>query len=1318
MAQSIELASVPPFDVVGDPTSLRSRWIRWKRSFEYYAVGKGVTNVSQKKCLLLHCAGSGVQDIFETLPQPSQPTDGETEYDKALRMLDAYFVPQANVPFERHIFRQLKQENTETVDQFVARLKAQALNCNFGEAESEQLRDQIIDKCKSTNLRRKLLEKGASLTLKQTQDVARAIETAEIQSKKMEGDFKAEVNAMHSKKGEKSKVQTERRGECYRCGKEGHYGRDKQCPARGKECRKCRKVGHFAKVCKTKTQVADKKQKKDSKFSSNNYKVNELEVTNHEYAFTLNPCDQAPTRSNLVSVQVGGVTIDDMLIDSGATCNVIDKSTWEYLKENKVNCVSKKSERKLYTYGSSEPLNTLGEFRALVLWNNKHIEADFLVIEGVGKSILGCKTSEDLEVLKVGVVCSMSVSDIEERFGKCFVGVGKLDGFQAKLHIDPDVKPVAQHQRRLPFSMREKVESKLKELIELDIIEEVQGPTPWVSPVVVVPKDNGEVRLCVDMRQANKAIVRERHPIPTIEEVLQDFNQSTVFSKLDLKWGFHQIELEENSRKITTFATHKGLFQYKRLMFGISSAPEMYQNIISQVLSGCEGAHNIADDIIIHGKGMEDHDKKLFRVLECIQQRGLTCNKDKCRFRMSHLSFMGYLLSERGIAPIEARIKAVSQARTPESAAEVRSFLGLVNFSARFLPNLATTAEPLRKLTRKGVQFTWGAEQQQAFQNLKRDLENAETLAYFDKSAKTKVVTDASPVGIGAILIQEKDGIDRPVYYASRSLTQVERRYSQTEREALAIVWACERFSVYLLGVHFELMTDHKPLEFIYSTNSKPPARIERWVLRLQPYSFSVKYIPGPSNIADALSRLTQTSQPIGRNEAEEYVRYIAENATPQAVSIQEIEQESGKDKEFAELRKCIISNEWKDCPQVYKAVRYELCTLGQLILRGTRLVVPNNLRKCITELSHEGHQGIVKCKQRLRSKVWWPKIDKDIEERCKKCHECQLVSQPNPPEPIKTTDLPTEPWQDVAADLLGPMPSGENVLVIVDYFSRFYEIEIMKSVTSDKIIDSLEPIFARYGFPLSVKTDNGPQFKSEMFENYLKQNGIEHRKTTPYWPQANGEVERQNRSLLKVMRIAHAKHRDWKQELNKHLLAYRSTPHSTTGLSPAELMFGRKIRTKLPEMYTEKNNYFMVKDRDSEMKQKTKDYADDRRQAKECGIQVGDKVLLQQPRQDKLTTKYESEPYQVAERSGNQLVIKSPEGVEYKRNTAHVRRYHAEESNNQRQADYTQLADFPVEEVLEKPNDDVQEQDSVLSPLRSKRVRQTPKYLDDYILN
>ena len=401
--------------------------------------------------------------------------------------------------------------------------------------------------------------------------------------------------------------------------------------------------------------------------------------------------------SGVVDLCVGGVQLKNVLIDSGATCNIVDRATWESLKQKGVKCQSRKCEKKLFAYGQTKPIEVVGTFESELYCEESGEKCvdEFTVVEGSGKALLGKDTAEKLNVLRVGppsspqaysITSEGNSVDIVKNFADVFSGVGKLKDYQLKLHINKDVKPVAQPVRRLPFGLREKVDQKLDELLKEDIIEEVpSGPTEWVSPLVVVPKPDGDIRICVDMRKANEAIERERHPIPTIEEVLHDLNGSTVFSKLDLKWGFHQVELDADSRRITTFITHRGLFQYKRLMFGITSAPEKYQKIVKDALIGCKGVANIADDLIIHGCGIQEHDQNLLTVLRRLRECGLTLNEKKCQFRLPKLTFFGHDLSSKGISPSEEKV----------------SFLGLVQYCAKFLPDFAQFAEPLRMLTRK-----------------------------------------------------------------------------------------------------------------------------------------------------------------------------------------------------------------------------------------------------------------------------------------------------------------------------------------------------------------------------------------------------------------------------------------------------------------------------------------------------------------------------------------------------------------------------------------------------------------------------------------
>ncbi|KAK3731996.1 hypothetical protein QZH41_005497 [Actinostola sp. cb2023] len=730
------------------------------------------------------------------------------------------------------------------------------------------------------------------------------------------------------------------------------------------------------------------------------------------------------------------------------------------------------------------------------LKKNKGIEIPMIIDSGASVNVLDGQNYKRLERL-----VSLAKSDIRIfpygsthplPFGPVVSTVNAVKNSEVERIISEHKAP----QRRVPFHVREAVDKKLQELEDLDIIESVIGPTPWVSPLVAVPKSNGEVRVCVDMRRVNEAVIRERHPIPTLEETLQSLNGAAVFSKLDLRWGYHQVELHPESRALTTFSTHNGLKRYKRLIFGLSSAPETYQYVMQSTLQGIVGVRNISDDIIVFGKTQEEHDRSLEQTLQRLQDSGLTLNKEKCVFSVSELVFFGFKVSAAGLSPDQKKIDAVKEARAPTNAAEVRSFLGLVNYCARFIPEFATMSEPLRQLTRKYAEWSWGQVEQDSFDKLKASLTSDCVMAHYDPAAETHLRVDASPVGLGAILLQCQDGVSRPVAYASRTLTDVERRYSQTEKEALAVVWGCEKFHLYLYGTEFTLFTDHKPLEVIYSPRAKPPARIERWVLRLQPYRFKI-------------------------------------------------------------------------------------------------------------------------------------------------CHM-----------------------------------EGESLLVCVDACSRCPEVEILRSTTSEVIVSHLRKIFAVHGLPEQVTSDNGSNLVSATMEQYLEANGIKHRKVTPYWPQANAQVERFNRTVEKAIRTAHVEGKNWRMELYIFLLNYRATPHATTGVSPAKILFGREIRTKVPQLPSKETSEVLraALQFDKERKQHMKEYADKKRGLTPSTIQEGDQVLLKLERDNKLTPAFDPDPYTVIERKGASVVLQREEGYTLMRNVSAVKKVYIQENLTESELDFDGL--------------------------------------------
>ncbi|KAL8593283.1 hypothetical protein ACOMHN_009936 [Nucella lapillus] len=606
--------------------------------------------------------------------------------------------------------------------------------------------------------------------------------------------------------------------------------------------------------------------------------------------------------------------------------------------------------------------------------------------------------------------------------------------------------------------------------------------------------------------------------MPTLDDILMRLNQAAVFSKLDLNQGYHQLELYEQSRNITTFSTHMGLRRYKRLNFGVTSAAEIFQNHIAETLADIDNCLNTSDDIMVYGRTQQQHDDTLKKIFDRLKEKSLTLNREKCEFNKNSIEFYGFIFGKNGISPDPRKVNVVHKMPTPTNAKEVRSFLGMTNYVSRFIKDYADLTKPLRDLTRKNAPWSWAEAHQKAFTELNEKITSDKVMKYFNPDLKIEVIVDASPFGLGCVLSQ-RDNNDNihVVAYASRALTDVESRYSQTEREALAVVWACEHFNLYLLGQHFTIVSDHKPLEGIYNkATSRTSARIERWNLRLQPYNFTLRYRPGDNNPADFLSR-----HPVGKADAmtshmakiaDEYVNLMANHSVPKAMTLDEIANATKYDPTLKAVIKSVQTGFWHtptdtyidvSSYQILKTFREELSVQnnGQVLLFGTQLVIPRSLQQCVINIAHEGHQ-------------------------------------------------------EVSIDFCGPFPSGDYLLVVVDAYSRFPEIEILSSTSARATIPKLDSIFARHGVPDIVKSDNGPPFSSHEFKQFANQLGFKHRKVTPLWPQANGGVEKCMQMIKKTIQSAHIEGKPWKQERFHFLRNYRATPHSSTGVSPAEALF------------------------------------------------------------------------------------------------------------------------------------------------------------------
>ena len=838
-----------------------------------------------------------------------------------------------------------------------------------------------------------------------------------------------------------------------------------------------------------------------------------------------------------------------------------------------------------------------------------------------------------------------------------------------KFHIDPSVTPVAAQFKQVPVAYQEKVSKHLQELRESGKIEDV-GPKehcPWISNIVITEKkQKDQIRMNIDAREVNKALKRTKQHIETVQEIRHKLTGATRFSELDLGHGYHQIALDDESRYMSTFQTHEGLHRFKVLFFGASPASDLFHDRIKSAIRGVDGAISIHDNILVWGKTPEEHEANLKALLQRCKERGITIRLSKSNIGKTEVDWFGWTFSESGMSADQKKVRAIVEAGPPQSTDEVKSFLQACQFNARFMVEsekaYAELTEPLRKLTRKNARFVWSRECERSYQNIIAAMTSETALRPFDPALPTKLVTDAAPNGIAASVFQEEEtGVWIPVDHASRSLTPCEQNYSQIEKESLGQAWGMNEHRHYLLGIEFDSYTDHQPLIPIYSGNRRGNARLERHRLRVQGFQYNMKHIPGKNNPCDYPSRHPiplesytekQRESMIIDDDDELCISKLITDDLPDAVTLTMVQIGT---KEDATMQRLITALEKGYLPndntlKEYKMVFNELTYTDQVLLRGDRLVIPDaelfpgtgSLRQMVVDNAHEGHQGIVKCKKLLRAKVWFPGMDAMMEKKVNNCIACQATTYQPTRDPLKPTELPDGPWQYVDMDFWGPLPSGESILVMIDPYSRYPEVEFCHSTSAAAVVPKMDKVFSTHGFPEKSKSDGGPPFNggdTHYFKQYMKWAGVDHRVVTPEDPEANGLAESFMKSIKKVWHCARIEGKNFKQELYKFLRQYRATPHSTTGRSPAEVLFKRTIRTRLPGRFVPEDDP-ELRAQNEQAKAKQKKYKDAKANVRPHNIAVGNEVLLLQ-KATKSKSIYDPRPYQVTEVQGTQITAK-----------------------------------------------------------------------------
>ncbi|XP_037504900.1 uncharacterized protein K02A2.6-like [Rhipicephalus sanguineus] len=591
------------------------------------------------------------------------------------------------------------------------------------------------------------------------------------------------------------------------------------------------------------------------------------------------------------------------------------------------------------------------------------------------------------------------------------------------------------------------------------------------------------------------------------------------------------------------------------------------------ILAGLPQVAVHLDDILVVSETEEEHEHVLTDVFRRLAKAGLRVQANKCEFFKQSLEFLGHRIDQKGVYPAETKVEAIHKAPAPTNKKELQAFLGMINFYNRFLHGRSETAEKLYRLLDKNANWKWDEKHQEAFECLKKSLTSVSLLVHFNESAPLIFSCDASPVGVGAVLAHgDNTRIEQPIAYASRTLTKAERNYAQIDREALAVVFGARHFHQYLAGRKFVIFTDHKPLLGIFRREKQIPEvlspRMLRWSLMLSAYEYQLEYRKTQDHAnADCLSRLPapgchQDAELPGDVLLLEAVEYPP-------VTAGDIAACTAQDIQLSRVTRWIVDG-WPEerVPEEYGAYevrQHELSLHRDCVVWGNRVVVPEALQKRVLVLLHAEHPGVSAMKAIARSHVWWSRMDAQIEEFVRHCTACQENRQSEPRVPTHFWTKPERLWSRIHLDFAGPI-NGVIFLVVVDAFSNWAEVEMMTSARAPVVIERLRKMFATYGLPDLIVSDNGEVFTSEEMQSFLKINGIQSMYTAPYHPSSNGRAE----CMVRELKCALKKQSQGTLacKVSRFLFKQHSTPHSETGKAPAELMLGWNLRSSLARLH------------------------------------------------------------------------------------------------------------------------------------------------------
>ena len=1107
-------------------------------------------NEEYKVALLLHTLGDELLKIYNGFTFETDEDD-RTEAE-ILQKFEEFAVGETNETYERFIFNKRDQHADESFESFLSAIRSLMKTCNYHQNSIDSiLRDRIVLGIRDTESQKTLL-KERNLTLARAIDIVKAAESANVQGKAFRNE--SSVNKVDSsprkwkrKSHKKNHSDAGAKPEgtpmmhCKFCSQK-HRMRKTECPAWGKTCKSCGQKNHFAAKCPRAKSVNAVETSSESDSSDGCEWINSV---------TSNPKSSADVRCRML---VSGKPVV-FQVDTGAAVNILPI-------RYAVHCELKPTLRKLKMY-NEEVVTPLGVARVVVTnpKNRKRYSVEFVVIKENLTPLLGLKAAEGMRLVTVNYSLMERIASvgITDKYADVFNGeLGKLPG-TVNLKVDESVDPVVSPARRIPIALKPKLKAELERLTKMGVIESVNEPTPWVNQMVIVEKKSGDLRICLDPRNLNQALKREHYQLPILEDTLHNMSESKVFTKLDVSSAYWHVELDEPSSLLTTFQTPFGRFRWRRLAFGLSASSEIFQKKILEAIDGLDGVECIADDVVVHGKSVEAHDRNLEAFLERCKEKGLKLNLDKLELRLPRITFMGHCITETGLELDPEKSRAVKEMKTPTNLEELRRFLGMANYLSRFIPNLNSVTSPLRNLLKKEVPFVWSQAQNDSFEKVRTLVSEAPVLAMYDPKKTLTLENDASEYGIGSVLIQE----GRPVAYASRALSDTETRWAQIEKEMLAVVYGLEKFHHYTYGRDVDIITDHKPLVAIVTKPLfRAPKRLQALLLRTQKYCFSLEYKPGTQiPIADTLSRAPLPGKP-----DTELVTVNLINFSPIKTNrLDEIRAATALDKTLTLLKQIILKgwpNSKKGLPSEvlpYFHCRDEYTVQDGIVLRGDRVVIPKRMRAQLKDRIHAGHMGINACLRRARELIYWPGMSSEIRVLCESCGTCATYADKQAPETLFMHDIPDRPWQMVGTDLLSY--KDRDYLVTSDYYSGFFELDFLPQTHSSTVITKLKHHFARHGIPDTLVSDGGPQYTSTEFKKFENQWGFDHDFSSPGNSKANGLAESAVKQAKRLLRKC--RHRNEDPYLG--LLNLRNTPTEGLNCSPNQRLFGRRTKTQIP---------------------------------------------------------------------------------------------------------------------------------------------------------